>query len=74
MAARKKSDGPKLEQFTMRLTPAAKERLMAISQLEGETAYAILERAFWCWWERDLDGKKREAVERFATAVETLRD
>lgn len=71
---RKKRGGkPQTEQFTTRLTPRAKDRLKAISQLEEETAYAILEKGFWLWWETELSPEKRKAAEAFSVAVEKLR-
>lgn len=58
--------------FNALLTEEAKDRLKALSQLEGTYAYTILEQAFWERW-KSLPSGRREAAEMIASAIESAR-
>lgn len=58
-----------LEQFTMRLTPRAKHRLKALSDLTGKPSYALLEAGFWQLL-GELPQETRRGVETIAETVE----
>lgn len=70
---KKRGEKEETEQFTTRLTPRAKDRLKAVAQLGEETAYAILEGAFWHYWNTALSKEKRDAAEAFSVAMAKLR-
>lgn len=61
-----------LQPFTARLTPRAKRRLMALSQVTADPAYELLEEGFWALWET-LPADEKEAAEAIARAVEKVR-
>ncbi len=55
--------------FTALMSPRAKQRLKALAQLEHNHAYALLEVAFWEFWEQ-LPRDRRSAAEMIAAAIE----
>ena len=61
-----------LEPFTARLTPDAKRRLMALSQIKGDPAYELLEEAFWSHW-KSLPSSQKEAAEAIIQLVDDAR-
>lgn len=61
-----------LQPFTARLTPRAKRRLMALSQVKADPAYELLEEAFWALWQ-SLPADEKKAAEAIARAVEKVR-
>lgn len=61
-----------LEPFTARLTPDAKRRLMALSQIKGDPAYELLEEAFWSHW-KSLPSSQKEAAEAIIKLVDDAR-
>lgn len=63
---------PGLQAFTARLTPRAKRRLIALSQVTSDPAYGLLEEGFWALWE-SLPVDEKEAAEAIARAVEKVR-
>ncbi|HSL81513.1 MAG TPA: hypothetical protein VLF66_01980 [Thermoanaerobaculia bacterium] len=63
---------PDLQPFTARLSPRAKRRLMALSQVKADPAYELLEEGFWALWE-SLPANEKEAAEAIARAVERVR-
>jgi len=69
---RPRTQRPDLQPFTARLTPEAKKRLMALSQVTGDPAYELLEQAFWDRWEHLPEGHRR-AAEAIVAAVESAR-
>lgn len=62
----------RLEPFTARLTPGAKRRLMALSQIKGDPAYELLEEAFWSHW-KSLPSEQKEAAEAIIKLVDDAR-
>lgn len=52
-----------LEKFTARFTPRAKLRLMALAEISGTPAYALLERAFSEHW-GNLEAETRSRAEQ----------
>lgn len=58
--------------FNAQMSAAAKDRLKAIAHLEGTHAYALLEEAFWRWWQ-SLPKNRRERAEMIAAAVAEAR-
>lgn len=62
----------RLEPFTARLTPDAKRRLMALSQIKGDPAYELLEQAFWSHW-KSLPSEQKEAAEAIIKLVDDAR-
>ncbi len=62
-----------LEVFTARLTPEAKERLMALARLQGKHAYKLLEDAFWTHWQQ-LPEATRAGAETIISTVQQIRD
>lgn len=68
---RPKSPEP-LETFTLRITPRAKRRLRALAEVSGKPSNAVIEAAFWQHLAA-LPKPTREAVERIASTVESMR-
>lgn len=62
----------RLEPFTARLTSDAKRRLMALSQINGDPAYELLEEAFWSHW-KSLPSEQKEAAEAIIKLVDDAR-
>ncbi len=58
-----------LQVFTARLTPKAKVRLAALSQVLDEHAYVVLEKAFWEHWD-NLPPDQQQAAEAMAAILE----
>jgi len=58
--------------FNAQMTADAKDRLKAIAHLEGTHAYALLEEAFWEWWQA-LPESRRDRAELIAKAVAEAR-
>ncbi len=58
-----------LQVFTARMTPKAKARLTALSQVKGEHGYVLLEQAFWEHW-NNLPPEEQKAAETIAATVE----
>ena len=73
MAGRPRTADPSLVKASAYLTPKAKAYLDAMAEMTHHTAYAVLERAFWYYWEHlpseDLSKDKRELVAKFADAT-----
>lgn len=61
-----------LEPLMVRISSPAKKRLMALSQIHGEPAYRLVERAFWAQWE-SLPEDEREKVETILRLMEEAR-
>lgn len=61
---------PDMLMFNASITPEAKARLMALAEVEGEHAYALLEAAFWDRW-KALPTAKRRQAEELASSIET---
>lgn len=51
--------------FNAQMSPEAKTKLKALAQVENTYAYALLEDAFWRYWEA-LPRDKRRAAETIA--------
>jgi predicted transcriptional regulator len=66
---RTKSVEEKRVPFSARLTPGAKNRLDALAMVTKETAYALVEKAFWVYW-KNLDESVRSKAERIAATLE----
>lgn len=66
-------DSPQREMFTARLTPEAKRRLMALSQILQRPAYLVLEDAFSGYWE-ELPVAQKRAVLDLIDLVDRARD
>jgi hypothetical protein len=56
--------------FTIQLSSRAKMRLKALSDVERDHAYALVEKAFWEYWER-LPERKRRTAELLAATMES---
>jgi hypothetical protein len=73
MARPAKPREEKTVSFTTQLTPRAKAYLGFMADMTHQTSYAVLERAFWYYWEHlpdeDLAKDKRELVAKFADAT-----
>jgi len=61
-----------LPTFTTRLTPRAKARLKAVSELTDTPAYAILEAAWWEHW-ATLPADVQKAAEEIVEAKSRVR-
>lgn len=60
---------PGLLVFNTQMTPKAKARLKALAQINGASAYIVLEEAFWqCW--NSLSEEKRDCAELIASTIE----
>ena len=64
--------GANLEPFTARLTPEAKQRLLALAQIRDTNAYELMEQAFWDLW-NGLPEEQREAADALVELVEKAR-
>lgn len=62
----------KLQGFTARFTPEAKERLLALAQIRDQPAYLLIEEAFWEFW-RNLPAGQREVAEQIVATVGAAR-
>lgn len=58
--------------FNAQMSQKAKNRLKALAQIEDRYAYAVLETAFWDFWDR-LPDDRRQAADQIARAVEGAR-
>ena len=63
---------PDLETFKALMTPKAKTTLRALSEIEGQHGYQLLEAAFWDFFSR-LPKDKRQAAETVAEMIMTAR-
>lgn len=66
------SASTRLQGFTARFTPEAKDRLLALSQIRDQPAYLLIEEAFWEFW-RKLPPGQREVAEQIAATVDAAR-
>lgn len=57
--------------FTIQLSSRAKMRLKALSDVERDHAYVLVEKAFWEYWER-LPERKRQTAELLASTMESF--
>ena len=69
--AKKKEEAKKLIAFPAKLTPEAKRLLEAHSFATHESAYAIIEKAFWVYWE-GLPQEQRAKIQTIADAKDDL--
>jgi hypothetical protein len=70
----KEAPGPEepRELYSARLTPRAKNRLLALSRVKDKAAYDVLEEGFWLLW-KALPEAERETAETIASALEKLK-
>jgi acyl-CoA-binding protein len=61
-----------LKPLTVRLTPDAKRRLMALAQIKGGPAYQLMEEAFWSLWD-GLPSSQKDAAEELVRLVDRAR-
>lgn len=66
---RPRTQRPDMQVFNAQMTPEGKARLMALAQIEGKHAYALLEAAFWDRW-KSLPAAKRKKAETIASILE----
>lgn len=61
---RPKKGNTKRLAFSAKLTPSAKNRLEALSFVTKESAYVLLEKAFWVYWDTlpEAERKKAETI------------
>jgi len=64
--------GTQLTSFTARLTPGAKDRLMALAQIREVNAYELVEEAFWDLW-RGLPADEKEGAEALLNMIDKVR-
>jgi len=66
---KKTKDSPSPASFTARVSPRAKARLDALAFLTQESVQALMEKAFWTYWD-SLTPADRDSAEGIAQARE----